>query len=188
MGSKNGVGRKKNPHGKIMANFSALRLQRIVVRHTLASVSCSNAPQLHLQHNPSTVSHLGQLREKQATQRWCGTCSNGETFKQTTDSCRMVNQRAVHHKEVFCEALVMVPFMCTLCCRYHGQCRDCNRWQSSSLRWLIRVSFTKADNNGQSLVSCLDQNFYSEKDLLRSDTPGHVQASPSSELVILIHA
>lgn len=62
-------GEKKNPHGNIMTNFSALGLQRMVVRHTLASVSRSNAPQLHLQHNPSTVSDLGQLREKQATQR-----------------------------------------------------------------------------------------------------------------------
>lgn len=103
-----------------------------------------------------------------------------------TNNSRMVNPKAWHHKAAFCEALVTAPSMCTHYCCYHGQCRDCDRWQRSSLRWLIRVSFTKADNNGQSLVSCLDQNFYSEEDLFRSDTPGPIQASPSSELVILI--
>lgn len=171
-----------------MVNFSTLSLQRVVVRHTLASMSQPNAPRLHLQHKPSTVSDVGQLREKQANQRRCGNCSNVKTLKQKSDSCRMVKPRAWHHKAVFCEALVMPPSMRTHYCRYHGQCCDCcHQWQRSSLRWLIWVSFTKANNNGQSLVSCLDQNFYSEEDLFRSDTPGLIQASPSSQWVILIH-
>lgn len=169
---------KKKTHVKNTVNFSTLSLQRVVVRHTLASMSQPNAPQLHLQHKPFTVSDVGQLREKQANQRWCGTWSNGKTLKQTSYSGRMVKPRAWHHKAVFCEALVMPPSMCTHYCWYHDQCRDCHQWRRSSLRWLIRVSFTKADNNSQSLVSCLDQKFYSDEDLFGSDTPGQYKHLP----------
>lgn len=94
----------------------------------------------------------------------------------------MFGPRARRHQAVPCEALTMLLSTCTHCCCDDGQ------YQTSSFRWLTWASFTQADNNGPSLVSCSHHNFDSEEDLCRSDTPGPYKTnkSPSSELVIKV--
>lgn len=70
--------RKTNSYQENTANFATASLQSIVVRHSRATVSGPNAPQLCLQHNPFTVWDVGQPRGNRQIKGDMGLAAMGE--------------------------------------------------------------------------------------------------------------
>lgn len=117
-------GGKQTRTRKTRPNFATPSLQSIVVRHSLATVSGSNAPQLCLQHSPLTVSHVGQPRGNRQIKGDLGLTAMGEIRSKKVSSRGMFGPRARRHQAVPCEAPAMVVSTCTRCCCDDGPGRD----------------------------------------------------------------